>query len=104
VENDVRDVRDTLAELKTMAVRMDARLDAVLPHLATKADLAAMDIKISAVHTKLDVMDARLDATLPHLATKADLADKPGKTYMWGILAALLTAYACGLAALAVLK
>jgi hypothetical protein len=56
-------------------------------------------------------MDARLDATLPHLATKADLvqlevklADKPGKTYMWGVLAALLTAYACGLAALAVLK
>ena len=32
------------------------------------------------------------------------LADKPGKTYMCGILAALLTAYACGLAALAVLK
>jgi hypothetical protein len=33
-----------------------------------------------------------------------DLADKPGKAYMWDILAALLTAYACGLAALAVLK
>ena len=32
------------------------------------------------------------------------LAEKPGKTYMWGVLAALLTAYACGLAALAVLK
>jgi hypothetical protein len=34
----------------------------------------------------------------------AGFADKPGKTYMWGILAVLLTAYACGLAGLAVLK
>ncbi len=104
VENDVRDLKDTLAELKTMVVRMDARLEAVLPHLATKADLANMDTRLGAVDAKLGAMDARLDATLPHLATKADLADKPGKTYMWGILAALLTAYACGLAALAVLK
>jgi hypothetical protein len=47
---------------------------------------------------------AMLAATLPHLATKAELAEKPGKTYMWGILAVLLTAYACGLAGLAVLK
>ena len=45
-----------------------------------------------------------LTSTLPHLATKADLAEKPGKTYMWGILAVLLIAYACGLAGLAVLK
>jgi hypothetical protein len=34
----------------------------------------------------------------------AGFADKPGKTYMWGILAVLLIAYACGLAGLAVLK
>jgi hypothetical protein len=45
-----------------------------------------------------------LAATLPHLATKAELAEKPGKVYMRGILAVLLTAYACGLAGLAVLK
>ena len=53
---------------------------------------------------ELKVMVARIDAQIPYLATKADLADKPGKAYMWGILAALLTAYACGLAALSVLK
>jgi hypothetical protein len=70
VENDVRDIKDILVELKVAVVRMEAKLD----------------------------------ATLPHLATKADLADKPGKAYMWGILAALLTAYACGLAALAALR
>jgi hypothetical protein len=49
-------------------------------------------------------MVARIDAQIPYLATKADLAEKSGKTYMWSILPALLTAYACGLTALAVLK
>ena len=53
---------------------------------------------------ELQVMVARIDARIPYLATKADLAEKPGKAYMWGIMAALLTAYACGLAALAILK
>ena len=43
----------------------------------------------------LRVMVARIDAQIPYLATKADLEEKPGKTYMWGIMAALLTAYAC---------
>jgi hypothetical protein len=52
----------------------------------------------------LRVMVARIDAQIPYLATKADLEEKPGKTYMWGIMGALLTAYACGLAALAILK
>jgi hypothetical protein len=109
VEHDVRDLKETLAELKTLAARTDARLGAM------DAKLGAMDAKLGSMDARLDAklgaMDARLDATLPHLATKADLAqlevklaDKPGKTYMWGILAALLTAYACGLAALAVLK
>ena len=92
----MRDVKDALAELKRMVARMDARLDAVLPHLATKVDLAKME-------SRFDQMDAKLDATLPHLATKADLAEKPSQTYMWGILAALLAAYACGMGALAVL-
>jgi hypothetical protein len=56
------------------------------------------------VKTGVIEIKAMLTATLPHLATKAELAEKPGKTYMWGILAVLLTAYACGLAGLAVLK
>jgi hypothetical protein len=70
-----------------------ARFDATLRHLATKADLAATQSDISR-------LQATLEATLPHLATRADLAEKPSKTYMWGILAALLTAYACGVAVL----
>ena len=166
VEHDVRDLKDTLADLKTIVlVRMDAKLDAVLPHLATKADVANlenklvamradMDLRFGAVDAKFDAMDAKMDTKFDAVSaklrpwmprwtrslrpwtprwtrsstpwtrrwtqswpswmpgwrqryrtcTKADLADKPGKTYMWGILAAPPTAYACGLAALAVLK
>ena len=81
VEGDVRTINDTLVELKVMVARMDARLDAQLPHLATKAEIAHLETRM-----------------------EAGFADKPGKAYMWGILSALLTAYACGLAALAILK
>jgi hypothetical protein len=35
---------------------------------------------------------------------KAVLSEQPGKACMWGSLTALLTACACGLAALAILK
>ncbi len=73
VEGDVHDLKVVLGDLKVMV----ARIDAQIPYLATRAEIAGLEAK---------------------------LADKPGKTYMWGILAALLTAYACGLAALAVLK
>jgi hypothetical protein len=115
VETEVRDMKETQAGLTSSLARVEAKLDAglaavgakidtlsarfdaILPHLATKADLAATQSDI----TRLQVT---LDATLPHLATRVDLAEKPSKTYMWGILAALLTAYACGLAALAMLK
>ena len=117
VENEVRDLKDTQAELKSMVARIEAKLDAFMPHVATKVDLASMGARLDAVlphrATKADLaatqsdlakMRIGLETALPYLATRADLADKPGKTYMWGILAALLTAYACGLAALAVLK
>ena len=117
VENEVHDLKDAQAELKSAVARIEAKLDAFIPHVATKADLASMGARLDAVlpylATKADLaatqsdlakMRVGLETALPYLATRADLADKPGKTYMWGILAALLTAYACGLAALAVLK
>jgi hypothetical protein len=50
------------------------RIAAVLPHLATKADLA------------------RIEAALPHLATRAELADKPGRLYLWAVMAAMTAA------------
>jgi hypothetical protein len=73
LEDDVHEIKATMRNLEQIVVRIEA----TLPHLATKADLAEL---------------------------RADLAEKPGKTYMWGVMTALLTAYACGLAALAVLK
>jgi hypothetical protein len=77
--------------------------------------MGRLEERIGRVELAVVRIEAMLAATLPHLATKtgvADLrtdmvagfADKPGKTYMWGILAVLLTAYACGLAGLAILK
>lgn len=77
LENDVSGLKSEMAEVKLIVARMEERLSATLPHLATKSGLA--DIK-------------------------AELAEKPSTTYMWGVMAALLTAYACGLAALAVLR
>jgi hypothetical protein len=67
-------------------------------------DVKASTGRLEAAVADLRVMIARIEAQIPHLATKADLAEKPGKAYMWGIMGALLTAYACGLAALAILK
>ena len=88
VEADIHDLtastrrlEDTTSRLEHAMVRLEAKLDATLPHLATKAEVAEL----------------RADMV-------AGFADKPSKTYMWGILAVLLTSYACGLAGLAVLK
>lgn len=77
LEDDMRDMKSSASQLEATTVRLE---------------LAVVRI------------ETMLAATLPHLATKADLAEKPSKTYMWGILAVLLTAYACGLAGLAILK
>lgn len=85
LEEDMREEKAARSRMEAAIIRIETMLTSTLPHLATKADLA--DVK-----TELKTDIARLDA------------DKPGKTYMWGILAVLLTAYACGLAGLAVLK
>lgn len=68
----------------------------------TRVEGGVHDIKDTL--NELKVMVVRIDAQIPYLATKAKIAQLPSKTYMWGILVALLTAYACGLAALAILK
>ena len=72
----------------------------------TRLEEDMRDVKSAVARLEATTIEikAMLAATLPHLATKAELAEKPGKIYMWGILAVLLTAYACGLAGLAVLK
>ena len=90
----MREVKATTSRLEAMLadVRQSRhpasrpRLTATLPHFATKVEMA-------------EVLK-----TLPHLATRAELADKPGKAYLVSLLAVLITAYAAGLAALAILE
>lgn len=121
LEGDVRDLRDTLSDLKTGTARIEAMLSATLPHLATKsameASIGRMEAMLtaslprlatkSAMQASIGGMEAMLAATLPHLATNAELAEKPSKTYLWGILgvlvAAILGAFAATLAAVSIL-
>ena len=77
LEEDMSEVKATLRRLEPMIVRIDA----IVPHLATKAELEALRGEM-----------------------RAGFADKPSRGYLWGILGALIAAYACGLAALAILK
>jgi len=96
LEEDMREVKSTTGRLETMVIDLRqavTRIEATLPHLAAKAEVA------------------EILKTLPHLATKAevaelraDLAEKPSRTYLWAGFAALCTAYASGLALLALVK
>jgi hypothetical protein len=77
LDEDIRDIKATLARLEPMVIRIDA----TLPHVATKAELA------------------------PGLAeVTIALADKPSRGYMWLVVGTLIVAYAAGLAVLAVLR
>lgn len=94
--------------------------DPVLETRVSRLENDMSDVKTALVRLEAAVGDlrtviTRVDAQIPYLATKADvvevrtevrtgLADEPSKAYMWGVLSVLLTAYACGLAALAILK
>jgi hypothetical protein len=102
LEEGMRDVQSAIG-------RLDDRMGTLEERMGRLED------RMSRIELAVARIEAMLAATLPHLATKAEVAelrtemvagfaDKPGKTYMWGILAVLLTAYACGLAGLAVLK
>jgi hypothetical protein len=132
LEVDMQDVKSVLSRLEPMVVRIDTTLTATLPNLATKAELADMrsDLAkdISGLRTEIsqeisdlrtgvskDVSDLRTDGTgvraemIKEISgfraeMIAKFADVPTKTYLWGILGVLITAYGSGLAALAVLR
>jgi chromosome segregation ATPase len=80
-------------------VRLEAMLTATLPYLATKVELAATRAEVQANGSSIIALRSELKSDIT-----AGLVEKPSKTYMWGILAVLPAAYACGLAALAALK
>jgi hypothetical protein len=92
-------MKGTMGRLGLLVTEIKATLDETLPHLATKVERAdkRAEWKGDLAQLRTEVADMRADL-------KTGLADKPSKAYMWGVLTALLTAYACGLAALAILK
>jgi hypothetical protein len=77
LEDRLRRIDETLARLEPLIIRIDA----TLPHLATKAELTA---------------------GLARLET--ELATKPSRSYLWVVFTALIAAYAAGIAALAVAR
>ena len=83
---------ESVQRLEVGFVRLESMLAATLPYLATQMELTG---------TRADVESLRIELK-SDIAT--GLADKPSKAYMWGVLAVMLAAYACGLAGLAVLK
>ena len=121
LEEDMREVKGALGRLEPVIMRMDTFMTATFPHLATKADLAdqraELKGEIAALRTELKgeigTLRTEMKGEITVLRTemkdeiggvRLELAEKPSKTYMWGVLAVLITAYGAGLAALAVLK
>ena len=110
LEEDMRDVKARLPRMEEAIIRIESMLGATLPHLATKADLAELRTEMKAdyaslrAQTKADYADLKTELKSDVARLDVTLAEKPGKTYLWAVLAVLLTAYACGLAGLAILK
>lgn len=102
LEQDMGDVRSILGQMLPLIVRIDA----TMPHLATKAELHAafgtLDGKIGTLDGKIGDLRSEMHSELGKL--RAELAEKPSKTYLWMVLGVLIMAYAAGLAGLAVLK
>jgi hypothetical protein len=110
LEGEVHEMKGTMGRLELLVTEIKATLDATLPHLATKAELSDMRAEMRLERANIraewkgDLAQLRTEVADMRADLKTGLADKPSRTYMWGVLTALLTAYACGLAALAILK
>jgi hypothetical protein len=76
LEADIRDIKGILARLEPMIIRIDA----TLPSLANKAELA--DLRTELLTT---------------------LADKPSRGYLWGVMGMMVASYTAALAAAALL-
>jgi len=76
LEADVAEIKTTLTRLEPLIVRIDAQL----PYLATKAEVADLRGEL-----------------------RAGLADKPSRGYLWGVMAAMVGAQAVALAAAALI-
>jgi hypothetical protein len=91
-EEEMQDVKSLLSRLEPMIIRIDATLASTLPHLATKAE--AVEGR-NAVGREIADLGVELHQSLSNL---------PTKTYLWSVMGVLITAYAAGLAVLAVVR
>ncbi len=82
LEEDMRDVRSTLGRLEPMITRIDA----AIPHLATKAELFG---ELSSVRGELSSF--REDVRGEISSVREELARKPGVAGMWAMGATLVT-------------
>jgi hypothetical protein len=92
LEEDMKDVKSLLSRLEPVIIRIDATLTSTLPHLATRVEVGRA------------VSDLRVEMSSLRVEMNQKLSDLPTRTYMWGILGVLITAYGAGLAALAVIR
>jgi hypothetical protein len=88
IDEDVREIKATLARLEPMIIRIDERLNSTLPHLATKAELT----------TGLSELRAEIGEV------KVAVASMPSRTEIWGMLGAMTGAFAVILTALTFLQ
>jgi hypothetical protein len=95
LEHEMGDVKAILGQMLPLIVRIDA----TMPHLATKAELHAA---FGTLDGKISDLRSEMHSELGTL--RAELAEKPSKTYLWMVLGVLIMAYAAGLAGLAILK
>jgi hypothetical protein len=99
LEEDMKDVKSLLSRLEPVIIRIDATLTSTLPHLATRVEVgrAVSDLRVEMSSLRVEMSSLRVEMN-------QKLSDLPTRTYMWGILGVLITAYGAGLAALAVIR
>jgi hypothetical protein len=121
LEDDMREVKAVLTRIEPMIVRIDA----TMPHLATKAELADLGSSLrgefgdlrselrgevvelrSELHGEVTDLRSELRSEVAELRSelRSGLAAMPSKIYMCGVLGVLIATYAAGLAALAVIR
>jgi hypothetical protein len=77
------DTAKRLDSIEKVVVEIRTLLDSVLPHLATKAELAPVLAVLPHLATKAEL--APVLAALPHLATKAELEAMQTRLIKWVI-------------------
>jgi len=98
LEADMRDVNVRLRSIEAAVTRIEATLNAVLPHLATKAELTDLRNDTSAGLGSL-----RSEMTTGFAELRVEIARMPSKLYLITAIGVLFAGQATALAALALL-